>query len=192
MVKEQDQKQLIEGMIAYQNGEIEAFERLYKLLRPVLFQYLLYKTFNPALSEDLLQETFLQLHRSRRTYFPEKPVLPWALAIARNVFLMDWRRRSRRQKHEINSSQYLPEEATTQPFDRIAEHQDLRGALAQLSPEQREILLMHHGLGLSFREIAGVLGILRSTAKLRAHRAIKILRKILGVSGVTEEASGAN
>ena len=45
---------------------------------------------------------------------------------------------------------------------------------------------MHHAWGLSFAEIAGILGILRTTAKLRSHRAIKALRTILGVSNVTK------
>ena len=187
MVKEQDQKQSIEWMRAYQAGKVGAFESLYEFLRPVLYQYLLYKTFNASLSEDLLQEAFLQIHRSRRTYMPGKPVLPWALAIARNVFLMDCRARSRRRRHEVFVEEYLPEAASTSPFEGIAERQTVRRALAQLTPDQREILLMHHALGLNFSEIAGVLGILRSTAKLRAHRAIKILRKVLGITGVTDE-----
>jgi RNA polymerase sigma-70 factor (ECF subfamily) len=192
MVKEQDQERCIEWMRAYQAGKIEAFESLYEFLRPVLYQYLLYKTFNASWSEDLLQETFLQLHRSRRTYIPGKPVLPWAIAIARNVFLMDFRSRSRRRKHEIFVEEYLPEAATTSPFEGIAERQTVRRALARLTPDQREILLMHHALGFNFSEIAGVLGILRSTAKLRAHRAIKSLRKILGITGVTNERQEQN
>ena len=192
MVKEQDQKQSIEWMRSYQSGKMEAFEALYNFLRPVIFQYLLYKTLNASLSEDLLQEAFLQLHRSRRTYIPGKPVLPWALAIARNVFLMDLRARSRRRKHEVFIEENMPEAAITSPFDGIAERQTVRSALTQLTPEQREILLMHHAIGLNFREIAGVLGILRSTAKLRAHRAVKSLRKILGITGVTSQPQEQN
>ena len=181
----EEQKHFIDLMIAYQSGQIEAFESLYKILRPILFQYLLYKTVDPSLSEDLLQEAFLQLHRSRRTYLPGKPVLPWVLAIARNVFLMDWRARKRRKNHEILKDENWPEASTMEPFVHVAERQTLRRALVQLNSDQREILWMHYEQGLNFGEIAGILGILRTTAKLRAHRAIKILRKILGVSDVT-------
>ncbi len=180
-----EERQLIDLMIAYQSGEIEAFDSLYKHLQPALFQYLLYKTFNPSLSEDLLQESFLQLHRSRRTYLPGKPVLPWALAIARNVCLMEGRSRRRREKYETTESASLPDTAVTKEFDKMADRETLRRALSLLPVEQREILLMHHAWGLSFAEIAGILGILRTTAKLRAHRAIKALRRILGVSNVT-------
>ena len=185
MVNELEERQLADLMVAYQSGEIEAFDSIYKHLKPVLFQYLLYKTFNPSLSEDLLQESFLQLHRSRRTYLPGKPVLPWALAIARNVCLMELRSRRRREKHETNEPPSLPDTATTKEFDKMADRETLRRAFSLLPADQREILLMHHTWGLSFAEIAGILGILRTTAKLRAHRAIKALRKILGVSSVT-------
>ena len=187
MEKEQED-QLVDLMAAYQAGKIEAFDSLYKLLRPVLHQYLLYKTMNQSLAEDLLQESFLQLHRSRRTYLPGKPVLPWAIAIARNVYLMEGRSRWRRGKYETSEPESLPEAATTGEFDRIAERQTVRKALSLLTADQREILLMHHVLGRSFSEIAGILGILRTTAKLRAHRAIKTLREILGVSSVTNES----
>ncbi len=185
MGKELEEGRLIQLMLAYQAGKIEAFESLYKLLKPILFQYLLYKTLNQWLAEDLLQESFLQLHRSRMTYLPGKPVLPWALAIARNVYRMEERSRWRRGKYETSEEPALPEAATTRDFDQIAERQSLRKALSLLTADQREILLMHHSWGLSFKEIAGILGILRTTAKLRAHRAIKSLRVILGVSGVT-------
>jgi RNA polymerase sigma-70 factor (ECF subfamily) len=181
----QAEGQLIDLMVDYQAGNIEAFESLYQFLRPALFHYLLYKTLNQSLAEDLLQESFLQLHRSRRTYLPGKPVLPWALAIARNIFRMEMRSRLRRGKHEVGEQDSLPGVATTGGFERFAERQSLRKALALLSADQREILFMYHIWGLSFREIAGILGILRTTAKLRAHRAIKSLRKILGVSDVT-------
>jgi RNA polymerase sigma-70 factor (ECF subfamily) len=192
MGKELEQKQLIDWMTSYQSGNLEAFDSLYRQLKPALFQYLLYKTFNSSLSEDLLQESFLQLHRSRRTYLPGKPVLPWALAIARNVFLMEARSKRRRAMHETGEQPTLPEAATTAGLDRMAEREDLRRAFAKLSSEQREILLMHHVWGLRFGEISGILGILRTTAKLRSHRAIKNLRKILGVSDVTNALKGQN
>ncbi|MCJ7453172.1 MAG: hypothetical protein MUO39_11955, partial [Steroidobacteraceae bacterium] len=88
-------------MAAYQQGHIDAFEGLYLRLRPRLQQYLSMLTRNRSSTEDLLQETFLQIHRSRRTYWPGRPVMPWAIAIARHVYLMDVRNRVRFQRREI-------------------------------------------------------------------------------------------
>ena len=179
MVNEQEKEKAVELMIAYQAGHIEAFESLYRMLRPVLFQYLLYKTFDYTLAEDLLQESFLQMHRARSSYLPGKSVFPWAFAITRNVYRMDRRARERRYRHEAVADSCIPELALPPEFENVVERQELRQALCRLDAGQREILLMHHVWGLSFHEIAGVLGIRRSAAKLRAHRAVKSLRTIL-------------
>ena len=78
MANEREQEKAIDLMIAYQSGSLEAFESLYRILYPTLLRYLMYQTFDRSRAEDLLQESFLQLHRSRRSYMPGRPVLPWA------------------------------------------------------------------------------------------------------------------
>jgi RNA polymerase sigma-70 factor (ECF subfamily) len=181
MSNEPDSQTLIELMIAYQGGDGEAFDSLYELLRPALLLYLLQRTYDRVRTEELLQESFLQLHRSRRTYLPGKPVLPWALAIARHVYLMDRRASQWRSRHETQAEDLLPEIPIPGEFERVADRDVLRRALAKLTQDQREVLLMHYTWGLSFREIAGILGIGRSAAKLRSHRGIKQLRRTLGV-----------
>ena len=87
---------LRELMRAYQSGRFEAFDDLYAAIAPPLRRYLLSQARDAAKSDDLVQETFLQLHRARHTYDPAYPVMPWAMAIARHVWLMDRRTLSRR------------------------------------------------------------------------------------------------
>ncbi len=69
----------------------------------------------------------------------------------------------------------------------VAEHEmaGVRKALARLPADQREVLLLHHCWGYSFREIAHTLGIRGTTAKVRAHRGLAKLRELLGRSPVT-------
>ena len=86
-----DDKELVRLMIAYQNGEMPAFETLYKRLAPRLRGYLVSLTWSRDRAEDVLQETFHQLHRARHTYIPHRPVRPWVFAIARHLHLMDLR-----------------------------------------------------------------------------------------------------
>src|SRR5687767_1442145 len=92
-------------MREYQAGRFEAFDELYVLLAPTLRRYLLGQTRDTARADDLLQDTFLQLHRARHTYDPSYPLTPWAIAIARHVWLMDRRTQSRRP--------WAPEDVTT-------------------------------------------------------------------------------
>ncbi|HUV12196.1 MAG TPA: RNA polymerase sigma factor [Acidobacteriota bacterium] len=173
---------LVDQMISYQEGTLKAFEMLYYALKPRLFQYLLSLTFEHSRAEDLLQETFLQLHRSRRTYQPRRPVMPWAFAIARHVFLMDRRAGKSRQQHEVSELEDVPELPIPAEVEQLADRELVRKALSQVSEPRREALLMHHVWGFSFGEIGALLGIRKGTAKLRAYRGMQDLRQELGVA----------
>src|SRR5260221_8214052 len=92
-------------MSRYQQGEMPAFERLYVALAPPLSRYLRSLTHDVARAEDLLQETFLQIHRSRRSFDPRLAVEPWVYAIARHVYLMSQRSLGRRLRLEATSAE---------------------------------------------------------------------------------------
>ena len=99
---------LEDSMARYQNGSMEAFEHLFATLAPPLRRYLYGFVKDAAIAEDLVQETFLQIHRSRHTYIPPRPVKPWVFAIARHTALMELRRR-RRRAPEVLAVDDLPE-----------------------------------------------------------------------------------
>jgi RNA polymerase sigma-70 factor (ECF subfamily) len=177
-------------MVSYQAGTLDAFEKLYYGLKPRLFQYLLSLTFEPSRAEDLLQETFLQLHRSRRTYQPRRPVMPWAFAVARHVFLMDRRAGKRRYQHEVGELAELPDFPVPAEVEQLADREMIREALDRVSETKREALLLHHVWGFSFAEIGALLGIRKGTAKLRAHRGMQNLRQELGVDRMDQSERG--
>lgn len=177
-------------MVSYQEGTLDAFDRLYYKLKPRLFQYLLSLTLEPSRAEDLLQETFLQLHRSRRTYQPRRPVMPWAFAVARHVFLMDRRAGKRRYQHEVGELTELPDFPVPAEVEQLADREMIRGALKRVSETKREALLLHHVWGFSFAEIGALLGIRKGTAKLRAHRGMQNLRQELGVDRMDQSEKG--
>jgi RNA polymerase sigma-70 factor, ECF subfamily len=170
-----DQDELRQLMTAYQAGSLHAFERLYAGLAPPLIAYLASLCRDRSHAQDLLQETFLQIHRSRRTYRPDLPVRPWAFTIARHVWLMDRRTRARRPV----SDQALPDLPIPPEVEGLAERDRLRRALASLLPDRREALLLHHVWGFSFAEIGQLLGIRADAAKLRSSRGMGDLRRLL-------------
>lgn len=167
-------------MEAYQGGDVAAFEALYAVLAPPLKGYLRALTRDATTADDVLQETFLQMHRARHTFRPGHPVRPWAYAIARNVFLMTRRTAIRRQRREVLADDELPEPPVSPAIDEILDRDTLERGVAAVGRERCEELLLHHVAGLSFREIAGVLGISEGAAKVRAHRAMAELRRVLG------------
>jgi RNA polymerase sigma-70 factor (ECF subfamily) len=166
-------------MAGYQAGDAASFERLYAALAPILRRSLNGLARDPVRVEDLLQETFLQLHKARHTFDPALPVSPWAYAIARHVFLADFRRR--RRSREAPLAEEASGVAAPDPGHAaaVAAH-ELDRALAELPEERREPLVLHHLRGWSFDEIAARLGIREGAARVRAHRALDQLRKLLG------------
>jgi RNA polymerase sigma-70 factor (ECF subfamily) len=187
-----DEEKLMDLMIRYQAGQAEAFDELYRLVKPKLLSFLIVKSLDAQLAEELLQETFLQIHRSRRTYLPGKPVSPWLFSIAHHVFLSDRRTRVKRKKREESIENCLRDFPVPSDIETGVDMVNLRNALAGLPPEQRESVLMHHYWGFSFREIGGALGILAVTAKLRAHRGLIKLREYLKAPEVTGKGDSAN
>ena len=87
-IKTSRETELCDLMVAYQGGQLDAFEKLHAQLSPSLRDYLTSVSRDPQLTEGVLRETFLQMHRSRHTYMPSRPVRDWAFAIARYVYGM--------------------------------------------------------------------------------------------------------
>ncbi|MFN3412459.1 MAG: RNA polymerase sigma factor [Thermoanaerobaculum sp.] len=176
-VKDPTHQELEALMEAYQQGQLEAFEKLYSCLAGEVGGYLRNLVRDHHRAEDLLQETFLQIHRARHTYLPGKPVRPWVYAIAHNVFLMSERARRRRQAHEQLADEVLPDLPVASEVTAWEGQKDLRRLLSGLPEKTREVLMLHHVAGLSFKEVGEVLGLSEGAAKVRAHRAMEQLRR---------------
>jgi RNA polymerase sigma-70 factor (ECF subfamily) len=164
-------------MREYQAGRFEAFDELYAAIAPAMRRYLLSQARDAAKADDLVQDTFLQMHRARHTYDPTLPLMPWAMAIARHVWLMDLRTLSRRPwapDDVMDMDLPVRAEAAT-----LAERAEVRRALGQVAPARRDAVIQHHLLGFSFREIAERAGIAETAAKLRSSRGIAQLRSLL-------------
>jgi RNA polymerase sigma-70 factor, ECF subfamily len=167
-------------MVGYLEGRIEAFDALHAALAGRMRGYLWSLCRDAATADDLVQETFLQMHRSRRTYEPGRPVLPWAFAIARHVYLMHRRGTARRLRLEDAVSTEMRNAGVARDTaERLMADDELRRALAGLPTEQREAVLLHHIHGRSFAEIAAELGIRVNAAKTRAFRGMKRMRDAL-------------
>ncbi len=164
-------------MVAYQSGQFEAFDELYTRVSPTIRRYLMAQARDAAKADDLLQETFLQMHRARATFNRAFPVMPWVMAIARHVWLMDRRTASRRPSATADvTTLEVPVRAESASY---AERADLRHALARVAPHQRDAIVQHHVWGLSFKEIAERAGIAETAAKLRSSRGMAKLRAAL-------------
>jgi RNA polymerase sigma-70 factor (ECF subfamily) len=147
------------------------FHDLYESYSRDVYRFALYLSGDPALADDITSETFVRVWSS-----PEPirfaTVKGYLLTIARNLWLMERRRNSRRQcLGEVDET--LPD--TGPSVSREVEvKDDLRRVLRALQefPEvDRAALLMRADEGLPYEEIAVALSLPVATVKVKVHRA---------------------
>lgn len=165
-------------MIAYIEGDADAFDQLYRRMGPQLFAYLVRLTRDRPRAEDLLQVTFTKLHRARSSYLRGAPLLPWVLAIARRSFL-DERRSAKSRSEDLSPDGSLPEPKRTDETSSEDMADAVDRALDQLPETYREAIQLTKIVGLSLVEAADVLDTTPTAVKLRVHRGYTMLRESL-------------
>ena len=138
-------------------------------------------------AQEVVAETFL--HAWRRWAHVPDPALPWLLGTARKV--IGNRRRSRLRREALATRIGLLEAVTgdVEAAETVATRRQVAlTALAALSPDDREALLLIAWDGLGQDEAASVLGVRPGTLRVRLHRARTRLDAALGVPDQPEEA----
>ena len=125
-----------------------------------------------------MQETFLQLWTASGSYVPRgQSPLSWLLGITRNTALKHLRSE---QKNAVALDD-VPEAADPLDHFLAAENRIVtRAVMAQLAPEERQIVVLHAVAGLKHREIAKLLEKPLSTVLNKYRRALKKLEVLLG------------
>lgn len=136
----------------------------------------------PDAAEDAAQDTFVTAHRVLRKFRGASSLRTWLFGIALNEC-----RRIARQRRIEPSQVPLIETASVDDADRLVNRRALQDALAKLSPEHRDVVLLHEIEGLTYDEISTVLGVPSGTVKSRLHHAFQHLRRLL--SDATEGAT---
>ena len=169
-------------LLLMRTGDQEAFRALYEATAKGIYSYALSILKQPQDAEEVMQDTYLTAWNQAGRYKPEGKPMAWLLTIARNLCYM----RLRRQKeHPQVSYEELEEETPGELCAQIElapEKQMLLDALAQLSEEERTIVLLHDAGQMKHREIAEHLGCPLSTVLSKYRRALKKLQKIMDVS----------
>ena len=165
-------------MARYIAGDLEAFDALYAQTSGRVFAFQMAMTRDRTRADDLCQTTFMKLHRARAGYIPGAAVMPWLMAIARNVFLDDARKR-KRARVRVTASGDVPDRVDPREAATVGLREAIDGAIEALSPLQREAFVLTRQSGLSPRDAARVLGTTETAVKLRVHRAHLALRDAL-------------
>jgi RNA polymerase sigma-70 factor (ECF subfamily) len=170
------------AMDRYATGEDDAFPVLYDVLAPRIYQYLLRSTQDKARAEDILQQTFFNMHCARGRFIQGASVAAWAFTIAGRLHKDELRRAARRPDTPRDTATMNASTPELRP-DRLLEAQLAESAmhdtLAQLPRSQRLAFELVKCNGLSFAEVADILGTTVPAIKALTHRAYCALRTTL-------------
>jgi RNA polymerase sigma-70 factor (ECF subfamily) len=163
---------------------VDEFVRLFWRHGPAVHSYLSRRAGHQQ-ADDLLEEVWVRAFRSRDRYDARLDALAWLYGIARNVLLGHFR-----AQHAIAVADTgLRHPGEPDPWDAVDDRLDARRtvsslteALAALSHEDREVLLLVAWEQLTSAEVAVVLDIPQGTARSRLHRARVQLRGYLETS----------
>lgn len=152
------------------------FDSLVAAERPGLVRYFHQALRDAALAEDLTQETFLRAARGWGAFRGECSPKTWLRRIAANVLRDHWRSHASHEGTMLRPLEVSPPLADPQDSPALAvERQQVQTCLgnlvAQLSPGEREVLLLAVGDDMPPREIARSLQLAPEAARARLHRA---------------------
>ena len=171
-------------MATYVAGDRAAFARLFDRWAPRLRQLFVRGGLRNDDANDLVQQAFLQLHRARNDFRAGSALRPWIYTIALNLRRQFMRRLGRKPEQELEESTVEARSGVEDP-DANLDARHVRAALAKLPEAQREVIMLHWFEGLTFREVAEVVGATPTAVKVRAHRGYAKLRTYLEAAGVT-------
>ena len=157
-------------------GNREALEELYTRTRSSVYGFALSIAKSAHDAEDVLQETYIRVWSSAASYAAKGTPMAWLLAIAKNLALM--KLRARGKSHNLEPEEWaaiaVPDSASN-----VHDRHLLEAALAILSDDERQIIMLHAVAGVKHREISSLLDIPLPTVLSKYHRALKKLRTYL-------------
>ena len=168
-------------MLRYKDGDIAAFEALYRRHNDPLYRYLLRLCHHADTAEDIFQEVWGKIVKARASYRPAAKFTTFLYRVAHNCFIDHLRRNKRHANStQLEAELYAhPGEALETVTERSLAKERLGKALRELPDEQRDAFLLHEEAGLSIDEIATVTGSNRETAKSRLRYAVRKLRSAI-------------
>lgn len=165
-----------------QDGDTEAFGRLYERFQPEIVRYLTHRTGNPDLADDLAQQVFLKAWRAIPRYRDRGyPFRSWLYRIAHNQMVDHYRT----ERYTSDLEGVDPSEQS-QAEERVLQrelHERLRFALDRLSEDHRQVLVMRFLMEKSAREIGEVMGRKEVTVRGLQLRALRALRREITAMG---------
>lgn len=170
------------------NGEQSSFEILVKRHKDKVYTYILLMVKNEHLAHDIFQDTFIKVVKSLKSgkYQENGKFISWVVRIAHNLIIDHFRKE--KQMKTYSNDEYEMDIFNSSKFsDKTVEEDlindqimsDVRALVEFLPDEQKEVIVLRHFMGLSFKEIAEQTDVSINTALGRMRYALINLRKLV-------------
>ncbi len=170
-----------EVITACQRGDYDAFRALFEAHKDRVYSIALRYSGDRAEAMDIAQETFLKLLGSIRDFRADASFESWLYRIVVNRCL-DHKRRSRRWLPFLDGffdAVSAPAESALNKMLRTEQEQGVQQVVGKLPPEQRIVVVLRYTEGLSYDQIAEIVGCSSGTVASRLNRAHKVLERRL-------------
>ncbi|MGQ9620847.1 MAG: sigma-70 family RNA polymerase sigma factor [Bacteroidales bacterium] len=177
-----------ELLMRFIKGEQSCFEEIIYRHKNKVYAYISLYIRNQALAEDIFQDTFLKVIQSVKAgkYSDNGKFLSWVMRIAHNLIIDHFRRVKQMNimsnddyESDLFNSKSLADKNVEENIVRVQIRKDVRKLISQLPGDQREVVILRHYTGLSFKEIADITGVSINTALGRMRYALINMRKMI-------------
>lgn len=177
-------EQLIDGQVieACQQGDRAAFQLLFETYKDKVFSIAVYSSGGDrAVADDVTQQIFLKLFTAIRQFRGESEFTTWLYRLVVNACLDERRRRRRLLPWGETVAMRNPSEKKPQEkqYARLEITEAVQKAIGELKPKFRLPILLKYIEGLSYEEIASVMGCSKGTVASRLNRGHSQLAKRL-------------
>ncbi len=171
-------------LFAFRQGDLPAFEALFRLHQRAVYGWILRMVRNPAEAEDLTLETFVRIYRAHARFDPSRGFEAWARTIATRTAL-DWMRSTRSERTQTVTMDEDPPAPI--PADAVVAAEIRRKValtMGRLPPKLRIAALLALVEERPYKEVAEALEISVAAVKLRIFRATRLLKNDLERQGI--------
>jgi RNA polymerase sigma-70 factor, ECF subfamily len=176
--KQETGKELIE---ACQRGDPEAFRALFEKHKDMVYSVALRYCGDAAIAQDIAQDTFLKLFSTIAGFRGQSTFDAWLYRMVVNS-CFDQKRKARRLTpllDEVLAALQTPDVSVLDEVLRAEISTRVKDVVESLAPDQRMVIVLRYTQGLSYDEIAEVLGCASGTVASRLNRAHKVLQRRL-------------
>lgn len=171
----------VELMIQVREGEIDKLALLFERYKKPMYAFFYRFSGSRETSEDLVQTLFYRVLKYRRKYSGEGKFSTWLYRIARNLAIDHYHSDRRISVDPLEKEPAAADDRADRILVKHEEISLLRQAMKQLTPQEREVLVLSRFQGLTYREIGEICNCPEGTVKARVFRAIQSLKGIYSI-----------